>query len=256
MAEGSAVVSLLGSALTRFLSVQVRYANMTPMVSSAYTGGSLSFEAPLSAPFFERSALLVAPELIGCVLASTAGGILTAGIIVETEAYLGNDDPGSHAATNGITKRNVVMYGPPGSLYVYFTYGNHHMLNLVCEPEGVAGAVLVRALEPVAGLDEMRRRRGCREAVDLCSGPGKLAQALGVDLSDNGLRLGMGRIRVYAGTRPHPKTVATSGRIGLRDGHELQYRFFAAGSTFVSRGRTGPAIGRKRESEARRKGRT
>ena len=105
--------------------------------------------------FFDRSPELVAPELLGALLVSTAGGVETGGRIVETEAYLGRDDPGSHAATRGITKRNAVMYGPPGSAYVYFTYGNHHMLNLVCEPEGVAGAVLIRAIEPLLGIEVM-----------------------------------------------------------------------------------------------------
>ncbi len=128
---------------------------------------------------------------------STAGGVETGGRIVEVEAYLGSHDAGSHAATRGITKRNAVMYGPPGSAYVYFTYGNHHMLNLVCEPEGIAGAVLVRALEPLLGIDVMSGRRRGLPLRELCNGPGKLAAALGVDLSDNGSILGEGRLSVY-----------------------------------------------------------
>src|SRR5450756_151066 len=109
--------------------------------------------------FFARDSVTVARELLGKTIMSTAGGDVTSGRIVETEAYLGADDPGSHAATKGITKRNAVMYGPPGHAYVYFTYGNHHMLNLVTESDGVAGAVLVRAVEPVDGIDVMLRRR-------------------------------------------------------------------------------------------------
>jgi len=140
----------------------------------------------LSASFFDRSPELVAPELLGCIVATNVGGCVTAGVIVETEAYLGSDDAGSHAATKGITARNAVMYGQPGTAYVYFTYGNHHMLNLVCEPEGVAGAVLLRALRPIEGLAEMTVRRHGRPERDLCNGPGKLAAALGIDLNDNG----------------------------------------------------------------------
>ncbi len=194
----------------------------------------------LPAAFFERHAAEVAPDLLGCVLVSTAGGATTAGRIVETEAYLGSYDPGSHASTKGITKRNAVMYGPPGHAYVYFTYGNHYMVNLVCEPEGVAGGVLIRALEPLVGLDTMTARRHGRPLAELCNGPGKLAAAIGADLSDNGTPLGTGRLAVYDGERPAPDSIGTSGRIGLSQGHELDLRFFVVGSPFVSRGRTGP----------------
>lgn len=193
----------------------------------------------LPAAFFERDSRVVAHELLGCVLASEAGGTLVAGRIVETEAYLGADDPGSHASTRGITRRNAVMYGPPGCAYVYFTYGNHHMLNVVCEHEGIAGAVLVRALEPLEGIDMMTERRRGRSLRELCSGPGKLAAALGVDLTDNGIALGAGRLQVYAGSCRGKMRVATSGRVGLSSGHELPYRFYDESSTFVSHGRTG-----------------
>jgi DNA-3-methyladenine glycosylase len=196
--------------------------------------------ARVPAAFFERSPELVAPELLGCVVATCIDGVLTAGVVVETEAYLGRDDAGSHASTKGITARNAVMYGPPGTAYVYFTYGNHHMLNLVCEPEGVAGAVLVRALRPIEGVAEMTSRRRGRPLRELCDGPGKLAAALGIDLSDNGTRLGEGRISVYYGQRPPSGEVAVSGRIGLTTGHELDLRFYVAHDPFVSRGRPGP----------------
>lgn len=189
--------------------------------------------------FFARHTEAVAPDLLGKVLVSTAGGDVTGGRIVETEAYLGSHDPGSHAATRGVTKRNVVMYGPPGHAYVYFTYGNHHMLNLVCEAEGVAGAVLLRAVEPLYGLETMRRRRGVRRDVDLTNGPGKLAQALGVDLTDNGAALGAARLAVYDAPLP-AEEIRVSGRVGLRDGHQLDLRFYLAGTAFVSKGRTGP----------------
>jgi DNA-3-methyladenine glycosylase len=196
--------------------------------------------ARIEADFFDRSPEVVAPELLGTLLVSTVGGVETGGLIVEVEAYLGSHDAGSHAATRGITKRNAVMYGPPGSAYVYFTYGNHHMLNLVCESEGVAGAVLVRALEPLLGIEVMSGRRRGLPLRDLCSGPGKLAAALGVDLADNGSALGEGRLSVYYGERPPPTQVARSGRIGLSSGHELDLRWYVEDSAFVSRGKPGP----------------
>jgi DNA-3-methyladenine glycosylase len=196
--------------------------------------------------FYARDTVTVARELLGHVLVSTAGGVTTSGRIVETEAYLGADDPGSHAATKGVTKRNAVMYGPPGRAYVYFTYGNHHMLNVVTEPDGVAGAVLVRAIEPMEGLEEMERRRasGRRGDVplalrDVTNGPGKLAAALGIDLRDNGEPLdGSATLSVLAspGVRG---SVTASGRIGLSSGHEMELRFYLEGNPFVSRARPG-----------------
>lgn len=218
------------------------------MTSFTDTHDEGSFGCPLVREFFDRHPLDVAEDLIGRVIASRAEGLLTAGRIVETEAYLGAGDPGSHASTKGITARNAVMYGPPGTVYVYFTYGNHHMLNLVCEREGTAGAVLVRAVEPKVGVDVMERRRKGRPLHELCNGPGKLAQALGVDLSDNGSALGEGRLQVYAGIRSPVGELAVSGRIGLSDGHDLPYRFYEAGNSFVSRGRLGPSRPRVRSS--------
>ena len=210
---------------------------------------------PVEAAFFERQPALVAPELLGCVVRSVVDGVAAAGVIVETEAYLGADDPGSHAATRGITKRNATMYGPPGTAYVYFTYGNHFMLNLVCDVEGIAGGVLLRALRPVEGIDAMTARRHGRPLHELANGPGKLAAALGVDLTDNGTTLGTGRLAVYYGERPSPGGVAVSGRVGLSAGHELDLRFFLKDNPFVSRGRTGP-LRPKRRSEQRTGGTT
>lgn len=193
----------------------------------------------LAASFFERPAAVVARELLGCVLASRIGGTLTAGVIVETEAYLGSNDPGSHAATKGITPRNRVMYGPPAHAYIYFTYGNHYMLNLVAEPEGVAGGVLIRAIEPIAGIATMSERRKGRSGVELTNGPGKVAAALGVDLTYNGTPLGE-HLAVYAGHPIPDMLVETSGRIGLSAGHELPLRFYVRGNEYVSRARPGP----------------
>jgi DNA-3-methyladenine glycosylase len=200
----------------------------------------------LTPDFYGRDTATVARALIGCTLVSRVGGVTTAGRIVETEAYLGSGDPGSHAATKGITKRNAVMYGPPGRAYVYFTYGNHHMLNVVTEPEGVAGAVLIRAVEPLEGLDVMAARRafGRREGaaprpLELASGPGKLASALGIDLACNGAPLdGSATLFVLEGPSG-PVEVATSGRIGLSSGYESELRFYVEGDPFVSGARPG-----------------
>ncbi|MFA5843299.1 MAG: DNA-3-methyladenine glycosylase [Coriobacteriia bacterium] len=192
---------------------------------------------PLPGAFFARDTASVARELLGKILVSADGETVTGGRIVETEAYLGSDDPGSHAATRGITRRNSVMYGPPGNAYVYFTYGNHHMLNLVTEVEGTAGAVLVRAIEPLIGLEEMRSRRAGVRDGSLADGPGKLAAALGITLADNGATLGAGRLEVLDG--PAPERIRATGRVGLSAGHEKELRFYEEGCPFVSKGRTG-----------------
>lgn len=197
--------------------------------------------------FYARDAVAVARDLLGSVIVSRAAGETVSGRIVETEAYLGAHDPGSHAATRGITKRNAVMYGPPGHAYVYFTYGNHHMLNFVAEPEGTAGGVLIRALEPLSGIDVMLRRRAAGRHTskaltvrDLTNGPGKVACALGLTLADNGSPLdGSATLSVF-GPVSHPGKVLSSGRIGLSAGHELELRFFLEGEPHVSAARTGP----------------
>lgn len=208
---------------------------------------------PLPALFFDRPTAEVARDLVGAILLSRAEGVLSGGRIVETEAYLGSHDEGSHAATKGITKRNAVMYGPPGTSYVYFTYGNHHMLNLVCEPDGVAGAVLVRSIEPLVGVGEMVCRRGRSDARQLVSGPGRLAQALGVDLSDNGATLLQGRLAVFAGPAAS-ETIASTGRVGLSRGHEAELRFLLEGNAYVSRARTGPRTPARSRRQAAEEG--
>jgi DNA-3-methyladenine glycosylase len=203
--------------------------------------------APVLPPaFFARDTVTVARELLGRVLVSTAGGVTTSGRIVETEAYLGAEDPGSHAATKGVTKRNAVMYGAPGHAYVYFTYGNHHMLNIVTEADGVAGAVLIRAIEPIEGLEEMERRRASSRrgdvplpVRDVANGPGKLAAALGIDLGNNGEPLdGSATLSVLASPDAGGR-ISASGRIGLSSGHEAELRFYLEGNRFVSRARPG-----------------
>jgi DNA-3-methyladenine glycosylase len=193
---------------------------------------------PLPDAFFERDTVTVARELLGKILVSTVEDAVTGGRVVETEAYLGPGDAGSHAY-RGMTPRTSVMFGPPGHAYVYFTYGNHHMLNLITEREGVAGGVLIRAIEPLFGVGVMERRRRGRPRIELTNGPGKLAEALGVDLSDYGTRLGHGRITVYDAPPP-TEPVEVSGRVGLSAGWEAPLRFYLKGDPFVSKGRTGP----------------
>jgi DNA-3-methyladenine glycosylase len=185
---------------------------------------------PLGAEFFARSVHEVAAELVGCAL--LFGGV--GGVIVETESYEA-EDPACHAF-GGITPRNEVLFGPPGRAYVYFSYGIHSLLNAVAEPEGQAAAVLIRALEPVWGIDVMRQRRGRAEPRELCSGPGKLTEALGIGLGENRARLDRPpfEVRARAG-RFEAVEVATEPRVGITRAAEYPWRFCAAGSRFLSR---------------------
>ncbi|HEX3977655.1 MAG TPA: DNA-3-methyladenine glycosylase [Solirubrobacteraceae bacterium] len=180
--------------------------------------------------FFDRPVLEVARDLVGCVV--THGD--TAGVIVETEAYH-DSEPASHAFI-GLTPRTRTLFGPPGRAYVYFSYGVHSLLNAVCEPAGVGAAVLIRALEPVAGIDHMRDRRGVEAVRALCSGPGKLTQALGIGLELNDTDLLRGPV-VFS-DRPRAwraVAVAVDVRIGITKAPDLPWRFVAAGNRFVSR---------------------
>jgi len=190
--------------------------------------------------FFERDTLSVARELIGTQLHVISPQGELRGRIVETEAYLGTDDPASHAA-GGPTPRSAIMFGPPAVAYVYFIYGVHHCLNMVTEPEGTAGAVLIRALEPVSGQQTMAALRGLNTARfrdrDLCSGPGKLCQALGLDRGWNGVPLdGAGDRRIWLSAGPMPLVVASSPRIGIRKAVDWLYRFTDPDSSCLSRG--------------------
>jgi DNA-3-methyladenine glycosylase len=186
----------------------------------------------LPAAFFERSVHDVARDLIGCTVAHGD----TAGVIVETESYHA-DDPACHAF-GGPTPRSSVLFGPPANAYVYLSYGIHSLLNFVAEPEGEAAAVLIRALEPLQGIETMRARRGVERLEDLCSGPGKLTEALGIGLDLNGVALADGPIEVRARDpgRHDPKIVA-GPRIGITKAVEHPWRFCVAGSPFVSRPR-------------------
>jgi DNA-3-methyladenine glycosylase len=180
--------------------------------------------------FYNRPVLEVAADLIGCVI--THGD--TSGVIVEAEAYH-ESEPACHAFV-GLTPRTQTLFGPPGRAYVYRSYGVHALLNAVCEPEGVGAAVLIRALQPLAGIEHMRRRRGLVRERDLCSGPGKLSQALDIELHHNGGDLRRGPV-VISGRLPdwHDVQVVRDRRIGINVAVELSWRFSAAGSRFLSR---------------------
>lgn len=187
-------------------------------------------EEPLGAGFFARSVHEVARDLVGCRLFFDGVG----GVIVETESYE-RDDPACHAHV-GLTARTEPIFGPPGRAYVYLSYGIHSLLNAVCEPEGEAAAVLIRALRPTAGLERMRERRGDRPDGELCSGPGKLTEALGVGLEQNGADLARDPFLLLPPAGEPPRVV-TGPRIGITKAVDLPWRFCAAGSPFVSRPR-------------------
>jgi DNA-3-methyladenine glycosylase len=177
--------------------------------------------------FFARSVHDVAPDLIGATLMVDGVG----GVIVEVEAYH-HTDPAAHSYI-GMTDRNAVMFGPPGHAYVYRSYGIHWCLNVVCEAEGSASAVLIRALEPTEGLATMRRRRGVTDERALCSGPGKLAQALGVTIKHNGLALDRAPFELRAATGE--PVIVTGPRIGITKAVEHPWRYGLKGSKFLSK---------------------
>lgn len=182
---------------------------------------------PLKRAFFARSVHEVAPDLIGATLLVNGVG----GIIVEVEAYH-HTDPAAHSF-HGPTPRNRVMFGPPGFAYVYRSYGIHWCVNFVCEKAGSASAVLIRALEPTHGIPAMRRRRGLHDERALCSGPGKLTEALGITIAHNGLALDAPPIALYA--RREKPEIAAGVRIGITKAVELPWRYGLKGSKFLSK---------------------
>lgn len=181
----------------------------------------------LSRAFFNRSVHDVAPELIGAVLLFNGVG----GRLVEVEAYH-QSEPAAHSF-RGPTRRNAVMFGPPGYAYVYRSYGIHWCLNFVCEPAGAAGAVLIRAIEPTTGLAAMRRRRGLSDERLLCSGPGRLCEALGISGAHNGLSLTAPPFEIFAGDDRVAEVVA-GPRIGITKAVDLPWRYGEKGSRFLS----------------------
>ncbi len=198
----------------------------------------------LARSFFSRPAPELAPDLLGRTLARRLpNGTRLSGKIVEVEAYEPGD-PASHGSRRR-SAFNETMFGPAGRWYVYFTYGNHWMMNVVARGEGEPSAVLLRAVEPFEGLDEMARRRGRDRLLDLCSGPGKLCSAMGVDRSLNGEDVARGdKVWIEAGEPVPAELIATGARVGVSVGTEREWRFWIRGSAFVSKGRPGPATRR------------
>lgn len=174
---------------------------------------------------------MVAKDLLGCYLVTKFSEGKTVGKIVETEAYLGTDDLSSHSY-KGQTVRNSVMFGPPGHAYIYFTYGVHYCLNAITGPEGVGEGVLIRALEPIEGIELMQKRRGVEEIKKLCSGPAKLVQSLGITSQLNGADLTHGPIVISLVEKP--TEIVTTTRIGITKSSYLPLRFYIKDNHFIS----------------------
>jgi len=207
--------------------------HVTGMEIQSNSPPEIDLGKPLSRDFYDRDTTLVARELLGRMLVHCESAGATAGIIVETEAYL-QGDPGCHAA-RGCTERNAPMFGPPGTIYVYLIYGMHHCLNIVTQPEGIGEAVLIRAVEPVRGQELMQQRRGCEDTQELTSGPAKLTEAMNIDLRHN-----FGDITtnpLYISNQPPVDgPVATTTRIGLSPdrGAELLLRYCLSNNPYLS----------------------
>ena len=206
---------------------------------------SLTPIQPLDRAFFARDPRRVARQLLGKILIRESGATKLTARIVEVEAYLGLDDPAAHSAA-GCTLRNAVLFGPPGHAYIYFIYGNHYCLNVSCEPEGQAGSVLFRALEPLSGIAAMARARkiqlnGPRDLPRLTSGPGRLCQAFSITRArDNGLDLTSPASSLWIGDDgDRPRDIFEAPRIGITKAAELPLRYFLLHNPFVSSRKTG-----------------
>lgn len=189
----------------------------------------------LATDFYARDTVDVARALLGCVLETSANGEVTSGRITEVEAYVGPEDPAAHGYRNRRTPRNAALFGPPGTSYVYFIYGMHWCFNAVTERDGFPAAVLVRALEPVAGIPSMTRRRGTENERLLCAGPARLCRALGIDGGANGLSLREGPVRIIQGLSVRPEAIGSGPRIGVSRAADWPLRFFLRGSKWLSR---------------------
>lgn len=187
---------------------------------------------PLSKEFYLQDTVSAARGLLGKVLVHRVNGGVVAGTIVETEAYL-RDDPACHAS-RGLTKRNAVMFGEPGRAYVYFTYGMYHCFNAVTSPPGVGEAVLVRAVEPLEGIEMMKKNRGTDDFFNLASGPGKLCQAFGLDRRHNGLDLASSDLIILDST-PSDFEIVTTTRIGIREAADRPWRYYIDKNPHVSK---------------------
>src|SRR5579862_4695354 len=195
---------------------------------------------PFDRDFFSRDPRRVARELLGKILVRQEHEALRSGRIVEVEAYLGTEDPAAHSAA-GNTARTAVLFGPPGYAYVYFIYGNHYCLNVSCEPEGQAGGVLIRALEPIAGIAEMARARGVeihgpKDLVKLTSGPGRLAEAFGITrMRDNGVDLTCPESRLWIGEDGYrARDIRVTPRIGITKAADKPLRYVLGENAYVS----------------------
>jgi DNA-3-methyladenine glycosylase len=187
----------------------------------------------LNRKFYNRPTLKVAKEFLGKYLVVEKGGNYVSGKIVETEAYIGPNDPASHAY-RGMTPRNKIMFGDPGYAYVYFIYGMHHCLNFVTERKGFPAALLIRALEPADGIEIMKKRRKVEHLKNLTNGPAKLCQALGIDRTLNGVDLCSDLI--YVEDRGNnPIKIASSSRMGITEGRDKKWRFYVEDNKFVSK---------------------
>ncbi|MDG7008369.1 MAG: DNA-3-methyladenine glycosylase [Nitrososphaerota archaeon] len=191
--------------------------------------------ARLGRDFFARYSPRVAKELIGCSLVRVVGGTRLSGVVVETEAYRGSGDPASHAH-RGKTGRNEVMFGPAGFAYVYFTMGAHFCLNVTTERTGIAAAVLIRAVQPMEGMEEMGKNRGVAEQTKVASGPGNLTKAFGVDRRLNGEDMVTSE-RLFFEAGQKVRNIGASSRVGVSAGKSFRWRFYVKGNPFVSKGR-------------------
>jgi DNA-3-methyladenine glycosylase len=189
----------------------------------------------LPVSFFRRPTRQVARDLLGAVVVSEAGGVRTAGRIVETEAYLGHADPASHGYQMRRHAGNASLFGPAGTWYVYLSYGVHWCVNLVCEGNGLGGAVLLRALEPLEGLDAMVERRRTTKPALLCAGPGRLSAALGISRTLDGIAMRTSAVTVRRGAEVAPRDVVASARVGITEAADWPLRFTLRGSRWVSR---------------------
>ena len=189
----------------------------------------------LKIKFYNRSTETVARELLGKYLVRDLNGLLMSGIIVETEAYYGLEDPASHSY-RGMTPRAKIMFGHPGVAYVYLCYGMYHLLNVVTEKNGFPGAVLIRAIEPLEGIVQMKENRGIDNLKDLTNGPGKLTKALCIGMAENGKSLTEENspIRLYTGLSGG-FTIKSATRIGINKGREKELRYYIEGNKHVSK---------------------
>jgi DNA-3-methyladenine glycosylase len=213
---------------------------MSPCMPSSNSPSAPSEIHPLPRAFFARDTRRVARQLLGKILIRQLPALRLTARIVEVEAYLGTEDPAAHAAA-GPTLRNAVLFGPPGHAYIYFIYGNHYCLNVSCEPEGKAGGVLFRALEPLSGLEEMARSRhvelrGPQDWPKLTAGPGRLCQAFGITRAhDNDRDLTSQESGLWIGDDAcRPRRIAATPRIGITKAADMPLRYFIAGNRFVS----------------------